>query len=317
MFYDLQNTPHSAADASQHDVLLAWCGDVLGPFDAVANHTRDHPGDRVAAWRLHTSLGDCYVKTYQDPTFWAYEVHGYEQWASAFGDFAPKLLGVRDEAPLAIIISALPGTILEEARLTVAQERAVWRAAGRALVALHELTRGTCFGPCRRDGTCVGPPIADAEVYLASEFEDWINRGHRGGWLTADELVTVDAARSLLSAFEGEPPVPCHRDYGPANWLVNEAGAWAGVIDFEFAYWNVRIDDFSRYPNWEWIHRPDLVNALYEGYGWTPTPRHEAQVVVGRALYALGALVWGMENEYHGFAAEGRYALQHLSTLLR
>jgi thiamine kinase-like enzyme len=39
----------------------------------------------------------------------------------------------------------------------------------------------------------------------------------------------------LITAFEGEPAVPCHRDDGPANWLVTDDGHWAGVIDFEFA----------------------------------------------------------------------------------
>ena len=80
-----------------------------------------------------------------------------------------------------------------------------------------------------------------------------------------------------MQAFAGERPVPCHRDYGPANWLVTDDGVWAGVIDFEFAYWDVRVADFSRYPDWEWIHRPNLLDAFFDGYGRRLTPKEEQQ----------------------------------------
>ena len=33
--------------------------------------------------------------------------------------------------------------------------------------------------------------------------------------------------------------------------------------------------------------------------------------------YALTAIVWGEDNEYHGFAEEGRNALKHLGTMLQ
>jgi hypothetical protein len=77
----------------------------------------------------------------------------------------------------------------------------------------------------------------------------------------------------------------------------------------------VRVTEFSRYPDWEWIHRPDLVEALLEGYGRSLTPTEEQQCLVARAQYALGAITWGMEEAYYGFVAEGRQALKHLASL--
>jgi Ser/Thr protein kinase RdoA (MazF antagonist) len=281
-----------------------------------SDHSREHPGQRAAAHRLHTPSGYCYVKMHRDPFHWENEVHAYERWTPAFGNFAPRLLAVRSAEPLALVIGELPGKVLEGVQLSPTQERAAWRSAGQALVALHNLPAGTHFGSCRRNGTYIGPAIATAEHYIAHDLEYWQERGIRIGCLSKEELAVVDAAQNLLPAFKGEPPIPCHRDYCPANWLVTDDGSWTGVIDFEFAHWDVRVADFTRYPDWNWINRPDLVEALFEGYGCTFTPDKEQQLLVAHTQYALSAIVWGEENAYHGFAAEGRQALQHLAKLL-
>ena len=120
----------------------------------------------------------------------------------------------------------------------------------------------------------------------------------------------------MIPAFAGERPTPCHRDYCAANWLVNEQGTWTGVIDFEFAYWDVRVADFSRDPNWAWVQRPDLVTAFFEGYGRPLTPQAEQQRLVAYAEYALGAIVWGRDFAFYGFEREGHEALIHLKNWL-
>jgi Ser/Thr protein kinase RdoA (MazF antagonist) len=302
-------------DAAMEE-LLGWCASVLGPVKVVSDQSRDHPGKRASACRLRTPSDDYYVKLHRDLAHWNQEAHGYEQWAPAFGEFAPRLVAVRDEAPLAVLVSALPGMILEGVQLTTSREQAVWRAAGQALVALHELAVGTYFGPCQHDGVPAGTPIYEAREYISTELDNWVERGLRAGCLSADELAIVRAARDLIPAFAGERPTPCHRDYCPANWLVTADGAWAGVIDFEFAYWDVRAADFIRYPSWEWVDRPDLVEAFFDGYGRSFTTEEEQQYLVAQVQYALGALVWGRESAYHGFAAEGQRALKHLGALL-
>ena len=290
--------------------LRSWLSSALGPFKVASDHTRAHPGQRASLTRLRTAAGDCFVKLHRDRFHWENEVHAYERWAPAFGDFAPRLLAVHDQEPLALVISALPGTALEETSLPPAQELAAWRAAGQALPVLHASAAGEYFGPCRRDGSCAGAPLSDAVQYLTHELGDWEARGLRANFLTPAERAIVRSTRDLLPAFAGEPPAPCHRDYCAANWLVSSAGAWTGVIDFEFAYWDVAVADLARDPGWNWIRRPDLPAAFLEGYGRAFTPREEDQLFFARALYALTAIVWGEENDYHGFAAEGRQALE-------
>jgi aminoglycoside phosphotransferase len=298
--------------------VLDWCTSELGPVEIVSDTTRQHAGLRAAAHRLRTSSGGCYVKTHRVRSQWESEVHAYEQWAPAFGDLAPHLLAVRAEEPLALVITELPGTVLEEIQhpLTHAQSRVTWRAAGQVLAALHNLGTGEYFGACRRDGACAGTPVGDARQFVSAVIEEQVQRGLKGGFLSDEEFAIVRAACVLLPAFEDEPPVPCHGDYCPANWLVDHQGALTGVIDFERAGWDVRVADFTRYPNWDWIERPDLAEAFFEGYGRTFTPREEQQRLLAHMQYSLSAVVWGMENSYFGFAADGRQALKHLGKLL-
>ncbi|MFZ1754242.1 MAG: aminoglycoside phosphotransferase family protein, partial [Caldilineaceae bacterium] len=307
-----QRSQLKSMDTYNESDLLEWCKAVLGPVEMLADHSREHPGDRTSTYRLRTDSGICYLKVHNDPAHWHNEVHGYRAWAGAFGPNAPRLLAVRDKAPLALVVTALPGQILDEVRLPAIQEQKVWQEAGKALAVLHKSATGAFFGPCREDGRPAGAVVTDAQVYIGAELESWQRRGEAIGCLTPDEMAIVAGASSLLPAFAGEKPIPCHRDYGPANWLVTKEGVWSGVIDFEFAQWDVRMADFTRYPNWEWIDRPDLIEAFHTGYGRAFTPAEESQRLVCHVLYSLAAVVWGQENAYFGFAAKGRRALARL-----
>lgn len=297
--------------------LLDWCRSVLGAFEVASDHSQLHPGTPSSIRRLRTASGCYYVKTHRGPSCWESEVHAYERWAAVFGSAAPRLIAVRDEEPRALIISQLPGRGLEKAGLPVFQERSIWRSAGRALRALHDLAVGTYFGPCRRNGTCHATPIHDAREYVSTHLVDRLDRAHQAGCLRSAEVATVHAALDLVPCFEGERPVPCHRDYCPGNWLVADDGVWTGVIDFEFASWDVRVADFTRYPDWDWMARPDLLEAFLDGYDRSFTPNEEQQRLVAHVAYALTAVVWGNDNSYLGFAKEGHAALRTLAELLR
>jgi aminoglycoside phosphotransferase len=295
---------------------LDWCATVLGPVEVLSDDSKAHGGHESSTCRLRTPAGPCYLKVHHTAAHWHNEVHAYERWAPAFGEFAPKLLAVCDRGPLALVVSELPGQIVERVALSRAQQRAVWRGAGAALVALHDLGSGQGFGPCLRDGSCAETYPRDAREVVPLRLGREIERAVAGEYLDPQELVTVRAAAEGAAVFEGEPPLPCHRDYCAANWLASPQGTWAGVIDFEFAYWDVRVADFSRDPDWTWIRRPDLVEAFFEGYGRPLTPAGEEQLLVARAEYALGAILWGRDHAFYGFEQEGREALAHLAPLL-
>jgi len=299
------------------DKALAWAASVVGPVEVMSDQSKEHGGHESSTCRLHTPAGFCYLKVHQTTSHWNNEVYAYERWAPAFGNFAPKLIAVRDEEPLALIINELPGQIVEDMQLPVSQEHSIWRAAGAALVALHNLGTGDSFGTCLRDGTFAEECIRDAKDYVSKRFRSQIEQAIRGGYVNNDELATIRAAYESIPAFEGEPPIPCHRDYCTANWLVGEDGNWAGVIDFEFAHWDMRVADFSRDPQWSWYRRPDLLEAFLDGYGRSLTAIENHQLLVAHAEYALGAILWGRDNAFYGFEREGRDALIHLAPMLK
>lgn len=301
-------------DANMADRVLAWASTMVGTYEIVSGAQR--PDGRSSISRLRTSSGFCYLKVHEQRDTWAQELHGYERWADAFEGFAPSLLGVHEEAPLALIIGELPGAVLKDVDLPVEQERAVWRSAGQMLAQLHGYAEGHFFGPCRRDGSPAGEVFGDAVEYVSSSLEREIEKANQFDYLRENELAVLRSAQGKSAAFADEPPIPCHRDYCPYNWLVDERGEWCGVIDFEFAHWDIRVADFSRYPDWEWIDRPDLLDAFFEGYGRALTPAEAEQRLVAYAQYALSAITWGMEASYFGFVEEGRQALKELAGLL-
>lgn len=298
------------------DAAIAWCTSLMGGVEILSDHSKVHGGHESSTHRLRLPSGYCYLKVHETRISWNHEVHAYERWTGAFGDYAPRLIAVHDHEPFALIMTELPGDVVESKQLSPSEEQLVWRAAGAALVNLHKWETGQSFGPCWRDGTPAEKETQNASAYVFTRFNRQIAKAIHLGYLTAEERAILQAACDLIPAFEGERPIPCHRDYCAANWLIGKEGLWAGVIDFEFAYWDVRVADFSRDPNWSWINRPDLVEAFFEGYGLSLTHREEQQLIVAHAEYALGAILWGHEHAFYGFEQEGHDALAHLATFL-
>ncbi len=297
------------------DKLLEWCNSVLGKVEIVADSSKTHGGHESTTCRLSTPSGYGYLKIHETRSHWQQEVHAYEKWAGVFGRFAPDLIAVHEETPLALIVSELPGQVLEKVQLSRSQEQKAWQTAGSLLAALHQLAVGSCFGPCLRSGVCSEPFPQTAEAYVSEKFSRQIDQARQRNIISRSELSTLYAAAELIPAFAGEKPLPCHRDYCAANWLVTPDGAFSGIIDFEFAHWDVRAADFSRDPHWSWMQRPDLIEAFFDGYSLPPPDAQ--QLLVARAEYALSAIIWGHENQFWGFEREGHDSLDHIAGLLK
>ncbi len=298
------------------DAALEWCRGELGPCQLVSRHGKTHGGHESSVARLRLDGAYAYLKLHYSLEHWENELHAYRQWAGAFGQRAPRLLAAAQlPAGGALALSELPGQVVEGLDLPHAQGLSLWRAAGAALRALHQLpadSGAAFFGRCRADGAPAEDLPGEAQAYLAQRFGGLIERARRAGCLDAAELATVQAALALVPAFEGQAPRPCHRDYCAANWLADEAGTWTGVIDFEFARWDLPAADFCRDPSWTWLRQPERMQAFFEGYGLALGPREQAQLRLLRSEYALDAIVWGRENAFYGFEREGRTALAYL-----
>jgi hypothetical protein len=156
------------------DKALAWCTSLLGPVEVMSEHSKVHGGHESSTHLIHSRLGFCYLKLHHSQDLWNREVYAYEHWASAFGKYASRLYAVHDQEPLSLLINELPGRIVEGLPLSPSQGKAVWRAAGAALAALHAIEPGERFGSCRRDGSYSGESCPDARETVSRRFQSQI-----------------------------------------------------------------------------------------------------------------------------------------------
>src|SRR5512142_1721840 len=114
--------------------LLGLCRQLLTPNARAIAFQKGRNGTPIL--RAATANGAVIVKVHRTSREHRQEVRAYRYWTSTLGDRAPRLLAESDD-PLAIIITALPGEGLVEARLEVGAERSVHRQAGELLNRLH------------------------------------------------------------------------------------------------------------------------------------------------------------------------------------
>jgi len=178
-----------------------------------------------------------------DDEWWA-EATAYREWVPAFQDQAPRLCAA-DRDLRAILISAVPGRI-----------RAGWGAslqhdAGSLLRRVHESR------PSRPDPE----PIGEVMVQRFKKRQPHLKRMFSRRELSL-ALGQVRALRELPT----QQLVPCHCDYQPGNWIVDE-DAVVRVIDFTTAEWHAPAFDMTAIALIRWWGRPDLREAFCEGYG--------------------------------------------------
>ncbi len=209
-----------------------------------------HPGHNgTAALRAGTTAGEVIVKLHRGPDRHQQEVHAYQHWTPALGDRAPRLVAVSDE-PSAIIITALPGVPLAEARLSLPHEAEAHRQAGVLLRRLHH----------------AAPPLLepDMTVRLAERGEHWLVLAR--DLLPAPRRAEIRAHLQALTQLAPVPAVPCHLDYTPRNLIIQPSGR-VSVIDFEHSRYDLAARDLVRFATRVWTANPNLKTAFLDGRG--------------------------------------------------
>lgn len=236
----------------------------------------------------------------------------YEMWTPLLGEGnTSKLIAVRDEAPHAVLLSALPGIVMEKAKLTPDQERIAWQKAGSVLAHLHAITNGF-FGRPRRDGS-LQEAETSAVTFWKSRLENWIERGATEQILTGDEIAFARSMLSLVTIFDGETAVAVHGDYTPRNWMVDSlTGRWVGVFDFEHICWDVRAAEFKLHYDLFFRHRPDLEKAFFTGYGMQPDKKMHLQIQLVQTYQAISGTIWAAEHHDQAFETKNRSILHRL-----
>lgn len=243
------------------------------------------PDATNAVWRA----GDVVVKQHRGDRPYRQELHAYTRWLPHLSEQTPALLAA-DDASHTLVLSRLPGTPLAQA---LDAERTAHHQAGAFLKILHAIP----------DPDPDPLPLAAA---ILQRHTAWHRRV--APHLTADDHTRLSAlALKIPDTFADATRVPCHRDFTPRNWLIDDDKL--NIVDFEHARHDTPLADLLKIAAETWPTRPDLERSLLAGYGRDLTARERAQLQLLVAIHAMATLAWAHDHADPTFLAAGRAAL--------
>jgi Ser/Thr protein kinase RdoA (MazF antagonist) len=287
-------------DLLEYADVLDFAGQVLGPCELERDYSWAHGMSAVLRLRDARRV-TWFAKRHRERDRYEAEVAAYHQWVPALSGHAPVLFAA-DALRSIIVVSAIPGepvpwpaadlcAVADTDRLS---EQAMHREAGVLLRRFHDAQR-----PLSRD---------DWGAAKIAEFDRLMPM--------ASQLLSrrdVALARGEVETLSGLPcpgQVPCHRDYTPRNWLVNDGVQY--VIDFEHARLDVWLADLARLHLGIWPDRPDLKQAFLIGYGRQLSDTDHAILQGVAALTATWLVVKAREIRQPDLEDAFRTGLQRL-----
>ena len=130
------------------------------------------------------------------------EVHAYRHWTAALGPSAPRLIAA-DSAAMTIVITTLPGQ-----PCSGDLKADVHHQAGALLRRFHDTE------PARELPWFPG--------WLDDRIRHWTSQAKT--LLSAEDATVVDSHLTALTMTGVPHGVPCHLDFQPRNWLLDESG---------------------------------------------------------------------------------------------
>ncbi|MGY5014987.1 phosphotransferase [Streptomyces sp. 900105755] len=254
--------------------VMAWAERTLGPLAVLRGAVADLP--LAPAWDVvRTGDGARFqVRTALDPGAFTRETFAHRHAVPALGPgTAPRLLAT-SAAHLALIVTTLPGTPLDQLRLPGAELRTVHWRAGHLLAQLHQAARHT--GTAHYDAPTVLSRLADeAAAHL----------GTVGDRLSADERKRITGLAERLR-FVGRLPLGYIHGGPLGSCLLWSADAQLALRDFESTRFAPVVLDFVHLACGSWTTQPRLRMAFFTGYG--RAPGHDEEIAL-RCLTALTA----------------------------
>jgi hypothetical protein len=210
----------------------------------------------------------------------------------------PAILWAQAEE-LLVVFAELPGAPLEIRGLPIENELRAYETAGQVARELHAIR-------------CEETTTVDAGADAAERMERFTAAA--GDSLSIEVRDWLSAIEPDTEVLSGESAVPCHRDFSPRNWLVDETSDGLGwsLIDFERARLDLRYADFKfMWPN-HWKGRPERRSAFFAGYGRELSADEETRLRFTVLINCLGTISWARENNDPAF---GRWALETIEDL--
>ncbi|MFF9673599.1 phosphotransferase [Streptomyces eurythermus] len=247
-------------------------------------------------WRAHgTQGGEWYVKIHQNQRFHQREVAALRGWVPALGAAAPRLVAA-DAALRAVVLTAVGGRPLHGAVHPPASERRIFHRIGQLAAAIH---------------TSAPPRPGDMRLPL-EKLERHLN-GARPHLAPGDEEFIRATARKAAALPAPDQVVPTHGDFQLRNLRWDPTTDTLYVIDFERSEEGPAVRDFVRLSD-AWLGRPDLQEAVTDGYGRPFTPQEEARLTVLSVLDAVSGISYGTSHNDPELVERGRRTLARLRT---
>ncbi len=217
--------------------------------------------------------GEWYVKIHQNDRFHQREVDALRSWVPGLGAAAPRLVAA-DPVLRAVVLTAVGGRTLHGSVHSPGQQRRIFHRIGQLAASIHH----SILPRPAADSL----PVAKLERHLA---------GALSHLAPGDEKfirATAEGAAGLASL----EIVPTHGDFQLRNLRWDERADALYVIDFERSEDGPAVRDFVRLSD-SWHGRPDLLQAVMDGYGRLFTPEEDAQFTVMSVLDAVSGIAYG------------------------
>ncbi|MCU1517090.1 MAG: hypothetical protein JWQ75_1811 [Pseudarthrobacter sp.] len=211
--------------------------------------------------------------------------------AGGFAGLAGRVPALRHASPEAGILMTefLPGTLVEGT--PAEDDPETYRQAGAVLKSLH-----------RPAGS--SPHYAKA---LTAKTRAWLDRAH--GLLPDAQLDRIVRDLDALDPRVVQL-VATHGDYQPRNWLQD--GGQIKVIDFGRAEPRPWLHDLVRLSHQQFLNKPDLAEAFYQGLGRTVEPADADLWRLENLNQAVGTVVWAHQMGDAAFEQAGRKMVERV-----
>ena len=270
----------------------------VGPLDHIVDSSRQY-GRRSVMWRLRARDGSqYYLKRPETIQHYYAEVRALQEWLPSLAEThwwrGPQVIASSDDLGV-LIMTRLPGDILESVAVLPESEILAYRLAGRFASRLHSLKVDLSRESKVQD---YSRPVLDRYLGLATGAVD---------------DATLAWAESLFCApgvWDGLALVPLHCDFSPRNWLVGSGDFAIGIIDWERSRPGFWVEDFQRMTHDHWHHRPGLRDAFFEGYGRLPAEREWRQANLVTLINAIGGVPWAASRGDTQFESYNRSLIE-------
>ncbi|MEU7028911.1 phosphotransferase [Streptomyces sp. NPDC046275] len=254
--------------------------------------------EESCVWRVRGAEGGTwYVKIHQNGRFHQREVGALRGWVPSLGEAAPRLVAA-DTQRRAVVLTAVGGRSLHGATYAPEQQRRIFHRIGQLAAAIHTSA----------------PPRPAASSLPLGKLERHLD-GARAHLAPGDEEF-IRATAEKAAGLPALGTVPTHGDFQLRNLRWDEVADVLYVIDFERSEEGPAIRDFVRLSD-AWHGRPDLLQALLDGYGRPFTPEEEDQLTVLSVLDAVSGISYGAAHGDPELVERGLRTLARLRAVQR